>query len=146
MPLAGYQPEQRTIELARGNSFQVKGLSLNDIAVLIREHFPDLDAIAVLIDHGIEQVSRDQVQSFATMLVSQAPGLVANMISLAAGEGDASDAEKLPAPVQVRALVEIGELTFAEVGGIKKGWEMIATLLKNQTVKDKLTKTLKRTG
>lgn len=146
MPLAGFQPEQRTIALARGNSFQVKGLSLNDIAVLIREHFPDLDAITVLFEHGIEQVSRDQVESFAMMLVSHAPGLVANMIALAAGEGDASDAEKLPAPIQVRTLVEIGELTFMEVGGIKKGWEMIATLLKNQTVKDKLTKTLKRTG
>lgn len=146
MPLAGYQPEIRSVQLAGGNSFDVRGLSLNDFAILIREHFPDLDAIMVLIDHGIEQINRDQAQTIATTLVSQAPGLVANIIATAAGEGDASDAEKLPGPVQIKALLTIGELTFAEVGGIKKGWEMVATLLTNQKLKDKLSKMQKRTG
>lgn len=140
MPLAGYQPQTREIQLGGDNSFVVQGLSLNKIAVLIREHFPDLDTLVVLFQ-GFETMSADQFQPLALSLVSQAPGFVANVIALAAGEGDASDAEKLPGPVQVKALVTIGELTFSEVGGVGKSLETIAGLLKTTKVMDKFQKT-----
>ncbi len=139
MPLAGYQPATLEVPLAGGNSFHVRGLSLNDISVLVREHFPDLDALAGLFD-GFDTLTVDQFEPLALSLVSQAPGFVANAIAVAAGEGTAADAEQLPGPTQVKALLEIGDLTFIDVGGPKKAWEMIAGLLTRTQVKKALTK------
>ncbi len=139
MPLAGYKPATREVPLAGGNSFHVRGLSLNDISVLVREHFPDLDALAGLFD-GFDTLTVDQFEPLALSLVSQAPGFVANAIAVAAGEGTAADAEQLPGPTQVKALLEIGDLTFIDVGGPKKAWEMIAGLLTRTQVKKALTK------
>lgn len=139
MPLAGYQPETREIELSKGNSFHVKGLSLNDLTVLIRVHFDDLDALFDLFDNA-ERLEVKDLQPLAISVVSNAPGFAANVISLAAGEGSASDAERLPFPVQVKALLEIGELTFTEVGGVGKAMELLAGLLK----KTNLTSSLKK--
>lgn len=146
MSLKGYQPETRVIQLAGDNSFAVRGLSLVDVSVLVRQHFPDLDAIADLFFNGIDKLTPAQIQSLALVLVSQMPGLAANLIAMAAGEGDASDAEKLPLPTQVKALLEIGDLTFNEVGGVKKGVEMIATLLTNTNAKTRLSKVMQRAG
>lgn len=143
MPLAGYRPETRVVALSGGNSFAVRGLSLNDVAVLIRTHFPDLDALFDLFD-GVENMQPDQMKALALTLVTNAPGFVANVIALAAGEGDASDAERLPAPVQLQALFDIGELTFTEVGGVKKSLETITALLTKTDLKNRLTK-VKRT-
>ncbi len=145
MPLAGFQPETRVIQLAGDNSFHVKGLSLNDIAVLLREHFPDLDVLVEMFQ-DFENVTRDQLNPLILALISQAPGFVSNVIALAAGEGDSSDAEKLPGPVQVKALLAIGELTFTEVGGVGKAMEMVAGLLTKTDMTKKFTKALKKTG
>ncbi len=142
MPLAGYKPESKTISVGAGNSFDVKGLSLMDLATLIRVHMPDMEAVFDLVS-GVEVQAIDELQPVVIAIVSQAPGLAANVIALAAGEGDASDAEKLPAPIQVQALVEIGHLTFAEVGGVGKAWEMVADLLKTTKKNPVLTGNVK---
>lgn len=144
MPLAGYQPETRTVKTGK-TSFEVRGISLNDVAVLIREHFPDLDAVSELFtDFG--SVSTADMQPLVVAVVSQMPGLAANVIALSAGEGDASDAERLPASVQMQALLDIGELTFTDVGGVGKAWETVAALLRNKEVTTKLMQTRTRTG
>jgi hypothetical protein len=130
MPLAGYQPEQREISLAN-DSFHVRGLSLNDVAVLMREHFPDLEAVFDLFQ-GAEKMQPEQWEGLALSVISNAPGFAANVIALAAGEGSAEDAARLPAPVQLKALTQVGELTFTEVGGVGKAWEIVAGLLKNK--------------
>lgn len=143
MPLAGYQPESRVVQLSGGNSFSVRGLSLNDFAVLIRTHLPDLEGVFDLFQN-VETLTAERLEPLAVSVISQAPGFSANVIALAAGEGDASDAERLPFPVQVKALLDIGELTFSEVGGVKKSLEMIAALLKKTELTPKLTKALKK--
>ena len=130
MSLTGYQPETRDIQIGGGESFQVKGLSLVPIAVLVREHFPDLDAIFDLFQSA-DNLEPEKFQPIALSVISQAPGLAANVIALAAGEGSAQDAERLPLHAQLAALLAIGELTFSEVGSVKKTVETIATLLKN---------------
>jgi hypothetical protein len=130
MPLAGYQPEQREISLANG-SFHVRGLSLPDVAVLMREHFPDLEAVFDLFQ-GSEKMQPEQWEGLALSVISNAPGFAANVIALAAGEGSAEDAARLPAPVQLKTLMEIGHLTFVDVGGPGKAWEIVAGLLKNK--------------
>jgi hypothetical protein len=139
MPLAGYQPERRTISLSGGQSFDVTGLSLNHVAVLMREHFPDLDAIFDLFAN-IDRMTKDDFAPLAMAVVSQAPGFAANVIALAAGEGTAEDAVKLSGAVQVKALTEIAELTFAEVGGVGKALEMVTGLLRKKGVREALSK------
>lgn len=118
-----------------------------DIATLVHTHMPDLDAVFDLFS-GIEVQSAEQLQPLLTVIVSQAPGLAANVIALAAGEGDATDAAKLPAPLQVKVLMEIGTLTFAEVGGVGKAWETVAGLLKtmksNPKLRESVTGAVKR--
>lgn len=139
MSLAGYQPERRTIAAGGGQSFTVTGLSLNHVSVLIREHFPDLDAIFDLFQH-VDQMTKEDFAPLALSVVSQAPGFAANVIALAAGEGTGEDAQRLPAPVQVKALSEIAEMTFAEVGGVGKALEMVTGLLRNPSVLAALNK------
>lgn len=145
MPLAGYQPEHRVIQIGTTNSFQVRGLGLNDVAVLVREHFPDLESLFELFGN-LEQMDAQKMQPLVLSVVSNAPGFAANVIALAAGEGSAEDAERLPFPIQVQALLDIGELTFNDVGGIKKAMELIAALLKKTEVSNKITKTTARIG
>lgn len=145
MGLAGYQPEQRKVALAGDNFFIVKGLSLEDISVLVREYYDDLDTLLQIID-----VSND-VKSWKPVvlsLVSQAPGFVSTVIALASVE-DASPeerlagAKRLSAPTQIQALLDIGELTFTEVGGVGKALELVAGLLKKTKLEAKVTKAIK---
>lgn len=139
MPLAGYQPETREVQIGKGQSVALRGLSLNHLAVLIREHFPDIDGIVELFQGKVD-FEKTSIDAVVLAVVSQAPGLAANLIALAAGEGDASDAEKIPGPVQVKILTVIGELTFTEVGGVGKAMEMLAALLKRKEVTAVLAK------
>lgn len=145
MPLAGYTPENRVIQIGPTNSFVVRGLSLNDVAVLVREHFPDLEALFDLFGNA-DQITTDSLEPLVMSVISQAPGFAANVIALAAGEGDASDAEKLPFPIQVQALLDISELTFTEVGGIKKAAGLIAGLLKKTDQRLTKNPTMERAG
>lgn len=137
MGLADYQPETRVIQL-KGGSFAVKGLSLTDFTTLVRHHLPDLEAIvdmAAKTMDGKVDLTEDDIGRLAVVFAEQAPGFVANLISLASGETDekaVENAYKLPFPVQVKALVDIAELTFDEVGGVKKAWESVAGLLKSK--------------
>ena len=139
MPLAGYTPDTREVAIGRDVTIHIRGLSLSSVAVLIREHFPDLDAILDLIQsNGSFDIS--EMQPLAVAVVSQAPGLAANVIALAAGEGTARDAERIPGPTQITLLLQIAELTFAGVGGGGKAWETIAALLKTTKMRQALTK------
>lgn len=136
MSLADYQPEQRVIPIGK-TSFLVTGLSLGHITSLIRTHLDDLDALydigSKVIGNKVDVTEQD-LTKIAAAVAEQAPGFVANLIALAAGEYNAqaiNNAHSLPFPTQVKALIEIAELTFAEVGGVKKGLELVAGLLKN---------------
>lgn len=145
MSLAGYKAPTRVVALGGGQMCTVRGLSFEDFAALLRTHLPDLEAIFDLFAN-IEGVSRDQFDSVAATIIAQAPGLAANVIALAAGEGDASDAQKIPGPIQLNLLTEIGDLTFTEAGGVKKFLEMVAALLKNTSLKTQVTNALKTAG
>lgn len=145
MGLADYQPEVRVITL-KGGSFTVKGLSLVEVTALIRTHLPDVEALLDLATNvldGKTDLSEDDIGLLSVTLAEQAPGLVANLIALSSGESDEAavqNAYKLPFPVQVKVLMDIAELTFNEVGGIKKAMGSVAGLLK------KMPKSLPTTG
>lgn len=134
MALADYRPETRAI-LVGGSSFDVKGLSLTEFTTLVKHHLPDLEAVFDLGSatlKGKADLTESDITKLAMAFADQAPGFVANVIALASGEkGEkAVDAAyTLPFPVQIKALVAISELTFSEVGGVKKAMESVAGLL-----------------
>lgn len=133
MSLASYQPPSRKVPLG-DTTLRLEGLSLEHFAILVREHLPDLDALAELFAGGSVQSTQD-FQKVALAIVTQAPGFAANVIALSAGEPDqAENAMRIPAPTQIDMLVTIGDLTFTEVGGVKKAVETVAALLQAMNV------------
>lgn len=130
MALADYQPERVTVEF-KGGSFQVKGLSLDDVTVLMRHYLTDIDHLIELYAKDVDpKLSVAATAQYAITLVREAPTLVAHVIALAAEEPDQIDmARRLPIPVQVEALKAIGRLTFEEAGGAKKFFESLTELL-----------------
>ena len=133
MALADYIPESRQITLGKV-AFEVRGLNLEDMAILIRAHLPDLEAVLDLIKHS-EKIEPQTVQDIIGSMVSQAPGLVANVIALASGEANAQQtAARLPALKQIDALTAVAELTFSEVGSVKKTFDLLMTFLKQDQI------------
>ncbi|HBN9515490.1 TPA: hypothetical protein L3889_000495 [Pseudomonas aeruginosa] len=136
MALSDYTPERREVCVNGKPLFYVEGLSLETLALLIRTHMPDFEAVfAILINS--ERAGGDfngQLQRAALGIAQQAPGLAANIIAACcSGEELSADlvrsASRLPFTAQVEALTQIGELTFQEAGGIKKAMESLITLL-----------------
>lgn len=140
MGLASYTPERHEVVL-KGGSFHVEGLSLEAVSWLVQYHLPDLEALFALFQNA-EVVDEKSLRPLFMSLVTEAPGFVANVIALAAGEPDhAKTAAKLPAPVQVDVLLAIGDLTFSDVG-LKKSLETIAALLTK--MKPEVTKLMEK--
>lgn len=139
MSLAEYQPEARVVPF-KGGSFTVKGLSLMDITTLIRHHLPDIEAlfdIGISTLEGRTDLTQEDLTRIAIAVAEQAPGFVSNLIGLAAGETSEkaiAAAASLPFPTQIKALVEIADITFAEVGGVKNAVESVAGLLKKNQI------------
>ena len=133
MSLADYQPEKRVIQLGN-TSFAVTGLSLTSITTLVREHLPDLESVVDIAAGSVadvDNITSDDVGRVAVALAEQAPGFVGNLIALAAGETNekaVAAAMSMPFPTQVHTIVQIIDVTFAEVGGVKKAIEAIAGL------------------
>lgn len=134
MPLVEYTPPRRAITANEGQVLgEVQGLSLEHVAVLVREHLPDLEAVADLFQQGggVEAFSVQDWKKLALPFITQAPGLVANVIAVAANEPKAAPTvQSWPMSMQLRALVDIFDLSFAEIGEVKKAVELVVALLK----------------
>jgi len=130
MALADYVVERKAVPF-KGGSFDVRGLSLDDVTVLMREHLSDLDQVFELYASSASQEALvGETARYAIKLVQEAPGLVSNVIALASDEpGSAATARSLSIPVQVDALEKIFMLTFEEAGGAKKFFESLSRLL-----------------
>jgi len=143
MSLASFTPEARDLKVGDKVICRVTGLSLSHIEIIVRTHLDDIEALFELFMNGGGNFENDDLKKLAVSLATSAPGFVANVIALASGENDATEnAAKLPMPVQLQAMSDIMELTFTEVGGIKKFMETVASLLGNVRGKmPQLTKT-----
>ena len=140
MGLKNYKPRRHEFDLGDGQTLSVRGLSLNDISVLVEHHLPDLESLFDMFSDATAQ-SDAQFEAMVVNLLQRAPGLAANIIAVAADEPDEPQAaEMLPAPLQVNILLKIGTFTFEEVGGVKKGMEGIVALLSKMKAKKLLTK------
>jgi hypothetical protein len=135
MALSDYQPERREISVNGKPLFFVEGFSFESLEKLARTHMPDLESIFDLVLVGDTPVTtlNASIGAMAIALVQKAPGLTANIIALSTGEPVTEDlintARKLPFPVQIDALVKIGEITFEENGGVKKSMDSLLDLL-----------------
>lgn len=131
MSLASYEPERKKIEF-KGGSFTVRGLSTEDIAILLQEHFQDFDAIMDSWGNHKQNVfTKDALQDFAINLVKDVPILAAKIIALAAEEPDQVEkVRKLSFPIMLEALLTSFQLCFEEVGGVGKWFERMGPTLK----------------
>lgn len=137
MSLLDYKPERVEVKF-KGGSFFVKGLSLEDLSILIKTHLPDLDGILATVGGVIAssnaggEIDGTASKSIAIKLAKDMPGLTANLIALAAGEGNDKGvqlARSMSFPLQIDILMAVGRLTFEEAGGVKKFMETLASLL-----------------
>ncbi len=121
MSLADFEPERHTVAHRGKPLMEVRGLSIEDVSVLIRQHLPDLEKLYDLAQtmpgNAVARLADD---GFLLKLVTDAPNLAAHVISLAADEPTMADkAKRLPIATQVLALQATARLTFEDIGGPK---------------------------
>lgn len=130
MSLAAYKPQVKNIPIG-DSSFNVRGLSTNDISTLVETNLEDFEALFNLLSGVLEaaktpdDIGMSQVQNLALTIARSAPKLCSVAIALAAVEDTPFEdrlqaAASMTMPTQLDALMAIGELTFVEAGGVKK--------------------------
>ena len=140
MGLASFTVATETVALPDGDTLAVRGLSFEDIAVLVRSHYTTARA---LFDRFVREAAMDAVdqkvsggllgladmQDTFLEVVGSAPGLFADMIARGCGEPHlANQARLLPMAVQIEAVEKIVTLTLQAEGGMEKLVETVARL------------------
>lgn len=125
----------RDVQVSDGESFAVRGLSIEDLVVVVEQHQAELTPLFNQVQAG--EVSLTDTSVLATLLFKQAPRAAAHVIARAedplADEQDVVAAKGLPFPVQLDALEKIAELTFKSAAPKKVG-EMVIRMLMGVTV------------
>lgn len=120
--LKDYIATKRTIKFD-GGEFEVRGISLPDVAAAIVAHREAVDKIAMVIRLQ-DQLNLDDLTAVIEIMIDiikESPYLAADIICSCADEPDAyASAFRLPLTVQIEALRTIGELTFADAAALKK--------------------------
>lgn len=128
MALSDFAHKRKTI-LFDGGEFEVRAISLPDVAGLVTRNQDSIDRVAALIEaqkivYGSGDVSVSETRVGAELILSlirESPFLVADLISCCAEEPNGWEAAyNLPLPVQVEALQAIADLTFADAMALKK--------------------------
>lgn len=128
MALKDFVLPRRTLQVGT-TEVTLRGLTFADMGVLVAEHRDEFVAAGNIIG-----ASKDNMASLASVLAQVAPRIVAHGIALAADEPEAVDAvATLPAPVQLEALLIVGELTFTDPGAVPKFLAGLASLLRAGT-------------
>lgn len=121
MPLADYQHKRRTIKYD-GGEFDVRGVSLPDLAGLVDRNQAAIDHVAAVVRAQDELNFSDNqaVTEIVLDAIRESPYLVADLISSCAEEPEAYQvAFTLPLTVQVEALQAIADLTFTDAAALK---------------------------
>lgn len=136
MALADYTPPSVVIESDGKPLMKVRGLSLEDVAILVRVHMDDLQKMYEIIQDnraGSADFLADMVQETVMLkLLSDLPILAGQLIAMAADEPDLSDAaRRLPIGLQLKSIMEIMRLTCEDVGGPKALAALVRGMLPN---------------
>lgn len=130
MAIADYEPPKRTIPLPDGQNFEVRALSLGDIAPIMAVN---QDAIEFLVTQVGDRLRTGQLfdpnnpqdMVFFTGMVGElirsSPTLVGALIAYASDEpSQYMRALHLPLTVQTEALQAIAELTFTDLAALER--------------------------
>ena len=120
--------------LVGSDKFTVSGVSADQVFGLYSRHREDL---AVLFDNLSGRSQASDVLSSVEGIVTQFPIVIAEGIALASGgrpetehwEEEVAIARSLPLPIQVDALMKIGELTFSPEMPPKKFFALLVGLI-----------------
>lgn len=123
MSLLSISVPSQIVTTGSGETFEVRGLTGDDVVKLGERHIPELTAIVeTLAQRSNDQASLSVADVHAAMmgLLVGAPQIVAEVIAAAAGtdphqpewEDAVGIAVSLPFPVQADALHKIGQLSF----------------------------------
>jgi hypothetical protein len=120
MALADYVVQRRDVSDFNGKVIAtVRGLNFEDISRLVRNHLTELTMVfhSATTDGKLLPENID-MNSLMFSLVIKAPDTAGLMLALGCDEPDAIEKAKvLPAPLQLKILGEIANLTFEDVGG-----------------------------
>ncbi len=117
-----------------GGEFAVRGLSLDDLAWLVRRHGESMSKVFNEFTASDTELTTNSVAGFLLPLVESMPGLVSEVIACATGEADeAALVRRLPFPVQIDALEKVVDLSFDAAGGPKKLAETVVRMAQGTT-------------
>lgn len=137
MAIKDFYVESREIICGK-TSFKVEGISFDHLVKLFTEARDDMLGAMDLYD-GLAESGEVNTMQLAMAAIDKFPNLVAKLIAVAANEpGTEETVRAMPFPVQVDALVAIGELTFTEVEALKKFLGHLALMMEGAK---KLTQT-----
>jgi len=104
-----------------GGTFQVRGVSTDDLVALSQGHFEDIKAAIARHSTPTGRISASKKADIILDVASHFPGMAAEIISHCADEPESvSEFRKLPVTVTMKALDEIYRLTM-EDGGVELG-------------------------
>lgn len=118
MALADYAPERSNIEYKGKPLATVRGLNLEDVTVLMRQHLDELRQVYSLVGANGGKLLPGETEATILKLISDAPALASKIIAIASDEPDQAEAaRRLSMPLQMKILLEVARLTFEDIGG-----------------------------
>lgn len=112
-------------------SIHVRGLGLEDFSVLITDHLAMITEAAERWAAMRKDVyAKANLQGFILVLARDFPGLMSEVISLAADEPELRGF-KLPIGPQMAALTEIARLTLVDAGGLGNLFAVLGSALRD---------------
>lgn len=130
MALKDHKTTRIEIPLSEGNSFDVRGLDIDDITHLLANYLPAISKAADLWkQHQESAFTNANLVNLCGVLATDFPGLAMEVISIAADEPDAKDVKIGLAP-QMAALQAIFKLTVEDAGNVGNLFATVAAAAK----------------
>lgn len=134
MGLASFTLPTETITLPRDQTMVVRGLSFEDITILVKAYGGDLTALFSQMASGQGELALTDTTALVAKFFNMAPLAAAHAIALAADAPEYVEAaRRLPLPVQLDAIEKIAALTFEVEGGPKKVLETVIRIAQGTT-------------
>lgn len=126
--LASYQTPRIDVPLGQDQVVSLRGLNLDDFALLLQDHLEPISKAVDLYQQSKQDIyTSKNMQGFILAIVKDFPGLVSEVISIAADEPEAKKV-KLGLGFQTSAIAAISKLTLEEAGGLGNLFASLAAL------------------
>lgn len=127
--LSEYQTPRIDVPLdTSGTVVSVRGLNLDDLALLLQDHLEPISKAMEMYQRSKNDIfSNSNFQGFVLGILKDFPGLVSEVISIAADEPEARKV-KLPLGFQTSAISAVMKLTLEEAGGLGNLFASLAAL------------------